>query len=103
MIDDREWLVADGLGGYAMGCADGVRTRRYHAMLLVAMQTDERRFALVNDLEVSLEIDGATIPLSSHRYAPDVLAPDGVERLTGFVAEPWPTWTYAAAPGVEIV
>lgn len=103
MSDDREWLVTDGLGGYAMGRADGLRTRRYHSFLLVAMQTDERRFVLVNALDVSLEMDGVVVPLSSHRYAPDVVAPDGAGRLTAFTSEPWPTWSYAATPDVEIV
>ena len=31
---DREWLVADGLGGYAMGTVCGLRTRRYHGLLV---------------------------------------------------------------------
>ena len=30
----REWLEADGLGGFASGTVDGIRTRRYHALLL---------------------------------------------------------------------
>src|SRR5690606_3165814 len=32
----REWLVADGRGGYAMGTVTGLRTRRYHGLLVVA-------------------------------------------------------------------
>ena len=32
----REWLVTDGLGGYAMGTVAGLRTRRYHGLLMVA-------------------------------------------------------------------
>ena len=33
----REWLVTDGLGGYAMGTVAGLRTRRYHGLLAVAV------------------------------------------------------------------
>src|SRR6476469_916234 len=33
----REWLVADGAGGYAMGTVGGLRTRRYHGLLAVAV------------------------------------------------------------------
>ena len=37
-IDDRtEWLEADGLGGFASGTTAGIRTRRYHALLLTAI------------------------------------------------------------------
>lgn len=31
-----EWLEPDGLGGFAWGTASGIRTRRYHALLLAA-------------------------------------------------------------------
>ena len=34
--DQREWLEADDLGGFAMGTVSGIRTRRYHALLTVA-------------------------------------------------------------------
>jgi glycogen debranching enzyme len=34
--DDREWLEPDGLGGFASGTVSGIRTRRYHALLLTA-------------------------------------------------------------------
>jgi len=36
LLDEREWLEADGLGGFASGTVSGVRTRRYHALLLTA-------------------------------------------------------------------
>ena len=35
----REWLVPDGLGGYAMGTVSGLRTRRYHGLLMVSGAT----------------------------------------------------------------
>ena len=43
----REWLVPDGLGGYAMGTVSGLRTRRYHGLLVVAGETagDPARWA----------------------------------------------------------
>lgn len=103
MPDHREWLVADGLGGYAMGSADGIRSRRYHAFLIAAAPHDERRFALVNDLEVWLDTPTGAVALSSHRYAPDVVHPDGAKRLTNFEAEPWPTWTFQLGDGLTIV
>jgi predicted glycogen debranching enzyme len=99
----REWLVADGLGGYAMGSATGIRTRRYHAYLIVAAPHDERRFALVNDIELWIDAPGGSVSLSSHRYAPDVVHPDGASRLVGFDTEPWPTWRFDLGGGLTIV
>jgi predicted glycogen debranching enzyme len=99
----KEWLVSDGLGGYASGTADGIRARRYHAFLIVAAPRDERRFTLVNDLELWVDTPTGAVALSSHRYAPNVIHPDGASRLTHFAAEPWPTWQYDLGNGQTIV
>lgn len=99
----KEWLVADGLGGYASGSADGIRARRYHAYLIVAAPKDERRFTLVNDLELWFDTPNGSLALSSHRYAPDVVHPDGASRLAHFAAEPWPTWQYDLGGGRTII
>ena len=99
----REWLVTDGLGGFASGAVDGIRTRRYHALLVVAPPDGERRFALVNDLELWVETASGTIPLSSHRYDPGVIHPDGATRLKRFDDEPWPTWMYDLGSGQTLI
>ncbi len=98
-----EWLEADGLGGFASGRADGIRTRRYHALLLTAVRPPTERVVLVNGLDVAVETDAGTFALSSQRYAPDVTSPDGVTRLVTFTTTPWPTWTYQLPSGLEIV
>jgi len=102
MADHREWLVTDGLGGYAMGSADGIRTRRYHAYLIVAAPRDERRFVLVNDFEIWVDTPQGAVALSSHRYLPNVVHPDGASRLVGFEAEPWPSWRFDLGNGLTI-
>jgi len=63
-----EWLEPDGLGGFAMGTADGIRTRRYHAILLAATHPPEGRMVLVADLEVFVQTAAGRFALSSHRY-----------------------------------
>ena len=99
----REWLVADGLGGYASGSADGIRKRRYHALLIVAAPDDERRFALVNDVELWVDGPAGAVALSSHRYAPNVVHPDGATRLADFATEPWPAWRFDLGEGLTLV
>jgi predicted glycogen debranching enzyme len=102
-IDERsEWLEADGLSGFASGTTSTLRTRRYHALLTAADERG-RRFALVNALEVTLLTPRGEVPLSSHRYAPGVVHPDGMRRITGFSLEPWPTWRYLLEGGGELV
>lgn len=92
--DRREWLEADGLGGFASGTVSGIRTRRYHALLLPATAPPTGRLALVNGFDAWVELDGETIPLSSHFYAPGVMHPDGAGRIEAFESSPWPHWTY---------
>jgi predicted glycogen debranching enzyme len=77
--------------------------RRYHALLIIAAPRDERRFTLVNDLEVWIDTPAGSVALSSHRYAPDVVHPDGASRLAHFAAEPWPTWHYDLDGGLTVI
>jgi predicted glycogen debranching enzyme len=102
VTDDREWLEADGLGGFASGTADGVRTRRYHALLLTATTPPTGRVVLVNGFDAWLETPGGRVALSSQRYVPDVVHPDGASRIRTFTADPWPTWEYAAEDGTRL-
>ncbi|HKC52794.1 MAG TPA: glycogen debranching enzyme N-terminal domain-containing protein, partial [Myxococcota bacterium] len=101
-LDLREWLEADGLGGFASGTVSGVRTRRYHALLLAAATPPTGRQVLVNGLEVWLETPMGVVALSSQRYLPDVVHPDGASRIAAFSPEPWPTWRLRAAEGLEL-
>ncbi len=98
-----EWLESDGLGGFAFGRADGVRTRRYHALLSVATTPPTGRLTLVSGLDAWVESGGERYALSSQRYTPDVTHPDGASLLVDFTTEPWPTWTYRLPNGVEVV
>lgn len=102
MRPDAEWLEADGLGGFAMGRADLVRSRRYHALLTTAVTPPTGRMVLVNGLEAWLESPEGNIPLTTNRYVPDVTHPDGASRITSFSSDPWPTWTYALPDGNEL-
>src|SRR5436190_3897245 len=87
-----EWLEADGLGGFASGTVSGVRTRRYHALLLTATTPPAGRMVLVNGLDAWVETPRGTFAISSQRYGPDVIHPDGASRIESFEYEPWPRW-----------
>lgn len=98
----REWLEADGLGGFASGTAEGLRTRRYHALLLAATTPPTGRVALVNGFDAWIETPAGKFALTSQRYAPDVISPDGMQRLVEFTTEPWPKWRFRCEDGTEI-
>ena len=97
-----EWLEADGLGGFASGTVGGERTRRYHALLLTASQPPAGRIVLVNGIDAWVETTSGRQALSSQRYTPDVVYPDGWRGIAAFTIEPWPTWTYALPDGTRI-
>jgi predicted glycogen debranching enzyme len=97
-----EWLETDGLGGFAMGTADGIRTRRYHALLLAATRPPDGRVVLVADLEVFVQTAAGQFALSSHRYQGGVIYPDGARHLTGFAHWPWPRWEWTLPDATRI-
>ncbi len=105
-LDERtEWLEADGLGGFASGTTAGVRTRRYHALLLAATTPPTGRMVLVNGLDAWLEPRSPDAPaefLTRQRYAPGIIAPEGGAVVEGFTDEPWPTWTLRLRDGTRI-
>jgi len=94
LLETVEWLEPDGLGGFASGTVEGPRTRRYHALLLTATAPPAGRFVLVNGFEAWVDTPRGRFPLSTQRYLPDVLYPDGESRLRSFDDEPWPTWNW---------
>src|SRR5947207_3164728 len=95
----REWLVANGQGGYASSSVAGANTRRYHGLLVAALNPPLGRAVLLSKLEESVEIiaaDGSvspTFPLSVNLY-PDAVYPQGHRCLERFSVLPAPTWTW---------
>ncbi len=101
-LQSKEWLEADGHGGFASGTANGIRTRRYQALLLAATTPPTGRMVLVNGFEAWIETPRGRFALTSQRYAPDVLHPDGAKRIVAFAGDPWPTWQFKFEDGTEL-
>ena len=92
----REWLVPDGLGGYAMGTVSGLRTRRYHGLLVVADHTPaSRRLGLASLDPVVTLPSGAVVRLGVHEWADGAIAPAGHRHLAGFaLIDGTPRWRW---------
>jgi predicted glycogen debranching enzyme len=97
--DSREWLEADGMGGFASGPVVGPRTRRYHALLL-ATTLGGRRYVLVNGLEVVATTPGGRFPVLAQGFAGGVVTPGAL--VTAFSADPWPRWQLRLPDGTEL-
>ncbi len=98
----REWLEADGLGGFASGTASGIRTRRYHALLLTAKTPPTGRVVLVNGFDAWVVTPAGRFAITSQAYLPDVIYPDGSSRIEAFAPDPWPRWTFALPDGTRV-
>lgn len=102
-----EWLTTNGLGGYASGTLAGANTRRYHGLLIAALNPPSGRAVLLSKLEETLEIlapDGVSSPtfgLSTNFYA-GATYPQGYQHLTEWTAYPAPTWIWSPLPGVRL-
>ncbi|MGK5741623.1 amylo-alpha-1,6-glucosidase [Micromonospora sp. URMC 103] len=92
----REWLVTDGLGGYAMGTVSGLRTRRYHGLLMVAGDRPAvRRLGLVSLDPAVLLPSGARVRLGAHEWASGAVDPRGFELLEQFaLVDGVPRWRW---------
>ncbi|MET0419935.1 MAG: amylo-alpha-1,6-glucosidase [Actinoplanes sp.] len=92
----REWLVPDGCGGYAMGTVGGLRTRRYHGLLVVAGETPARRHLGLAALDAMVTLpSGSSVRLGTHEWADGTIAPRGHELLAGFeLVDGLPRWRW---------
>jgi predicted glycogen debranching enzyme len=90
-----EWLVPDGLGGYAMGTAPGLRTRRYHGLLVVATPSPARRMMGLASLDPIVTKDTSQVRLYTHQWSSGVVDPAGHARLVSFtVTDGLPCWRW---------
>jgi predicted glycogen debranching enzyme len=94
----REWLVTNGLGGYASATLPGVLSRSYHGLLVAALEPPVARTVLVAGAVEWLTYDGKRYPLSTHEFGDGAFLPDGYRFLESFRLEgTLPVWTFAIA------
>jgi predicted glycogen debranching enzyme len=94
---EREWLVANGLGGYASGTVAGVCTRRYHGLLVAALPGLGRTVMLSHLSDRVRLAGGRTARLGAEERAVG-LALHGAEHLQEFRLElGLPVWTFDVA------
>jgi len=94
--ESREWLVTNGLGGYASGTVAGTATRRYHALLVAALQPPVDRTVLVNGLDENVRYLGIPYSLATNRWRSGFISPRGYLQIESFHLEgSKPVWRYA--------
>jgi predicted glycogen debranching enzyme len=89
----REWLIANGLGGYASSTLCGMNTRKYHGLLVAAMSPPVRRMVILSRIDERVHADGHVVELACNEY-PGTIHPRGDQFLRAFNGQPFPRWAY---------
>jgi predicted glycogen debranching enzyme len=96
--DAREWLVTNGIGGFASGTISGNSTRRYHGLLIAALRPPVGRMQLVAGVDEIVSYAGADYTLSTHQWMGGATEPKGFLNIESFRLEGMmPVWSYALA------
>jgi predicted glycogen debranching enzyme len=93
---EREWLVTNGLGGYASGSIVGATTRGYHGLLVAALDPPVERVVLVTKVDEEITLPtGPTVQLGVNEYEDGTIDPQGYTYLASFALEgDIPCFTY---------
>jgi predicted glycogen debranching enzyme len=94
----REWLVTNGLGGFASGSVAGTATRRYHGLLIAALQPPIGRTLLVSGVDESVSYLSTRYSLATNRWTSGFVSPSGYLHIENFFLEGTkPVWQFALA------
>lgn len=92
-LASREWIVTNGIGGFASSSICGANTRRYHGILIAALQPPTDRRVLVSKIEEKVITSTGAHAISTNQY-PGTIHPHGYQFLEHFERMPLPTYHF---------
>lgn len=95
---EGEWLHTNGAGAYAMSTLALMHTRRFHGLLVAALNPPLERHVILSHVETTVEVGGRAYNLSAHQF-PDIAPTLGYRWLEQFAQDPLPRWTYRLGKG----
>lgn len=96
----QEWIETNGIGGFASDTVSGAHSRRYHGLLVAALNPPVNRVVLLSKLEEALVVQNQTFLLSANQF-PGAIFPQGYIHLTAFNRSLFPEFQYEAG-GVKL-
>ncbi len=96
-LDTREWLLTNGLGGFASGTVCDAHTRTYHGLLVAAIAPPGQRTLLLSRIDAELIVSSQSVELSTNYWQGGVVEPQGYRLLQSFQRQPVPTWVWGTA------
>jgi predicted glycogen debranching enzyme len=92
----KEWLVTNGIGGFASGTLSGILTRRYHGLLIAALRPPLGRTLLVSSLNETVVYDDQKYYLYAHRRLSGSTSPEGFRNIERFyLDDSIPVWHFS--------
>jgi predicted glycogen debranching enzyme len=89
----KEWLVTNGVGGYAASTVLGVNTRKYHGLLVAALHPPGDRTVSLAKLDEEVLVDSNIYPLGANEFHGKIF-PRGYLFLKDFSLSPLPRYIY---------
>jgi predicted glycogen debranching enzyme len=96
----KEWIITNGLGGYASSTVLGINTRKYHGLLIAALQPPGDRMACLEKLDEEIVIGTNSYSLGANEFQNGIF-PQGHLFLKEFSVSPFPRFVYAVQ-GIEV-
>lgn len=95
-VTRREWLVTNGIGGFASGTIASINTRRYHGVLVASLKPPVQRTLMVAKLDATATWRGQRYSLAANEFADGTIEPRGFVHLHSFALDgQLPVWTWA--------
>jgi predicted glycogen debranching enzyme len=96
----KEWLITNGLGGYASSTVPGINTRKYHGLLVAALHPPGDRTVCLSKLDEDVIVGSDVYSLGATEFH-DVIYPQGYKLIQEFSLAPFPTYLYGLG-GVKV-
>ena len=90
---EKEWLITNGIGGYASSTVLGINTRKYHGLLVAALNPPGERTVCLSKLDEDLFLGGEVFRLGSNEFN-DTIYPQGYKFIKQFTINPFPVYSY---------
>lgn len=96
----KEWIITNGIGGFASSTILGANTRKYHGLLIAPLEPPARRYMILSKVDESIEIEGKKYGFYTN-IGQDFIT-KGYEYQTSFEKEEIPIFTYEVE-GIKII
>ncbi len=92
-VIEKEWLITNGLGSYASSTVPGINTRKYHGLLVAALDPPGNRTVCLSKLDEDVFVGDDVYRLGSNEFH-DAIYPEGYKLIREFSIDPFPTYIY---------